>query len=150
MAGPPLGVVQIVPLCAQAPPASPSGPAAARQPVTFNKDIAPIVFKSCATCHRPGGGAPFTLLTYDDVRRHSQQIALVTRTRYMPPWKPEPTHGEFSGVRRLSDQELALIQQWVEHGIPQGEPNDLPPAPRWAGDWQLGSPDLIVGMPEPY
>jgi Flp pilus assembly protein TadD/mono/diheme cytochrome c family protein len=145
-----IGFVQMVTLCAQDPPASPSGPTAARQPVTFNRDIAPIVFKNCVTCHRPGGGAPFTLLTYDDVRRRAQQVALVTRTRYMPPWKPEPNHGEFSGVRRLSDQALDLIQQWVDQGIPQGEPDDLPPAPRWAGDWQLGSPDLIVSMREPY
>jgi Flp pilus assembly protein TadD/mono/diheme cytochrome c family protein len=145
-----IGVAQMITLCAQDPPASRSGRAADPRPVTFNTDIAPIVLKNCATCHRPGGGAPFTLLTYDDVRRRAQQVALVTRTRYMPPWKPDPNHGEFSGVRRLSDQELDLIQQWVEQGIPQGEPNDLPPAPRWSGDWQLGSPDLIVTMPEPY
>ena len=118
IAGTIVGFVRIVALCAQDPAPSPSGPAAARQPVTFNRDIAPIVFTNCATCHRPGGGAPFTLLTYDDVRRRAQQVALVTRTRYMPPWKPEPDHGEFSGVRRLSNQEIALIQQWIAQGIP--------------------------------
>ena len=118
--------------------------------VTFTRDIAPMVFAHCATCHRPGEAAPFSLLTYDEVRRRAQQIALTTKTRSMPPWKPEPGYGEFAGARRLSDRQVELIQQWVDLGAPEGDANDLPPAPRWAGGWQLGTPDLIVSMPEPY
>ena len=118
--------------------------------VTFTRDIAPMVFAHCATCHRPGEAAPFSLLTYDDVRRRSQQIALMTMNRSMPPWKPEPGYGEFAGARRLSDRQIELVQQWVELGAPEGDAGDLPPAPRWASGWQLGKPDLVVSMPEPY
>src|SRR5712691_2248782 len=118
--------------------------------VSFARDIAPIVFAHCASCHRPGEAAPFSLLTYDEVRRRAQLIAVMTKNRSMPPWKPEPGYGEFAGERRLSDRQVELIQQWVELGTPEGDVNDLPPAPRWAGDWQLGKPDLVVSMPEPY
>ena len=118
--------------------------------VTFTRDIAPIVFAHCATCHRPGEPAPFSLLTYDDVRRRARQVALLTKNRSMPPWKPEPGYGEFAGARRLSDQQVELIRQWVELGAPEGDASDLPPAPRWASGWQLGTPDLVVAMPEPY
>ena len=118
--------------------------------VTFTKDIAPIVFAHCATCHRPGEAAPFSLLAYADVRRRAQQIALMTKNRSMPPWKPEPGYGEFAGARRLRDRQVELIQQWVDLGAPEGDASDLPPAPRWASGWQLGKPDLVVSMPEPY
>src|SRR5207244_12047592 len=87
---------------------------------------------------------------YDDVRRRGQLMAAMTKSRSMPPWKPEPGYGEFAGERRLSDRQVELIQQWVELDTPEGDVKDLPSAPRWAGDWQLGKPDLVVSMPEPY
>ena len=118
--------------------------------VTFNKDIAPIVFDHCASCHRPEGGAPFSLLTYEDARRRAALIAQATGNRQMPPWKPEPGFGEFAGERRLTDEQLALIQRWVEDGAQAGDRSDLPPMPQLPDDWQLGKPDLIVTMPEPY
>src|SRR6476646_24965 len=74
--------------------ASPSVAGAQTRP-TFNKDIAPIVWAQCASCHRPGEIGPFSLLTYDDVRRRATQIAAVTSRRIMPPWKPEAGKGEF-------------------------------------------------------
>src|SRR5687768_4480140 len=74
-------------------------------PVTFTRDVAPIVFQSCASCHRPAGSAPFSLLTYEDVRTRADQIVAATARRFMPPWKPEPGHGEFVGARRLTDQQ---------------------------------------------
>jgi mono/diheme cytochrome c family protein len=118
--------------------------------VTFNKDIAPIVFAECATCHRPGEVAPFPLLTYQDVKKRAEQIHDVTAKRYMPPWKSVPGHGEFRGERRLSDEELGLIDQWVRSGAPEGKASDLPPIPKFPEGWQLGKPDLIVTMPEAY
>ena len=87
-------------------------------PLTFNKDIAPIIFQSCAECHHPGGPAPFSLLGYEDVKNRAKQIAIVTRSRYMPPWPPEPGYGEFIGERRLSDEQIRSIQQWVDQGGP--------------------------------
>ena len=124
--------------------------AAAQPPLTFNRDIAPIVWARCASCHRPGEIGPFSLLTYDDVRRHATQIAAVTARRIMPPWKPAAGKGEFQNDRRLTDEELQSIQQWIASGAPAGDAADLPPMPNWADGWRLGSPDVIVRMPEAY
>jgi tetratricopeptide (TPR) repeat protein len=118
------------------------------QSTTFTKHVAPIVFARCAPCHRPGGPAPFSLVTYEEVRRRAAQIGEVTKNRYMPPWKPEPGVGEFVGNRRLSDGEIATIDAWVRGGAPEGDPAALPKVPRWAPGWQLGEPDLIVSVPE--
>jgi Flp pilus assembly protein TadD/mono/diheme cytochrome c family protein len=121
--------------------------AAASQP-TFTRDIAPIVYTNCATCHRPGEAAPFSLLTYADVKGRARQIAEVTSDRYMPPWPPEPGHGEFEGERRLSDAQIATIKRWVDAGAPEGDPGDLPPQPSFPSGWHLGRPDLVVAMPK--
>ena len=120
------------------------------QAVTFSRDIAPVVYRSCTECHRPNGNAPFSLLTYDDVRSRARRIHDVTLQRYMPPWKPEPgASSDFSGSRRLSDDELDLISRWAQDGFLEGDPRDLPVEPRWDSEWRLGKPDLIVTL-EPY
>src|SRR5215469_12656275 len=93
---------------------------------TFNKDIAPLIFEHCAACHRPGEAGPFSLLSYQDVRRHATQIVSVTRQRYMPPWLPEPGYGDFAGERRLSDAQISTIAEWVQQGMPEGARSDLP------------------------
>jgi tetratricopeptide (TPR) repeat protein/mono/diheme cytochrome c family protein len=124
--------------------------AATTRGVTFNRDIAPIVHQHCAICHRPGGGAPFNLLTYADARRRATLIVAATRSRYMPPWKPEPQADDFAGVRRLDDRQLALLQQWVDDGATEGAPEDLPALPQWPSGWQLGEPDVVIALPEPY
>jgi Flp pilus assembly protein TadD len=139
--------------------------------VTFNKDIAPILFAKCATCHRPiegtagdsaraaaapllgplcVAGAPFSLLDYQSAHAHASEIAVATRTRAMPPWLPEPGHGRFLNERRLQDDEIALIQRWVEQGAPEGNPADKPPPPVWRDGWQLGTPDLVLTASEPF
>lgn len=118
--------------------------------VTFTRDIAPIVFQECAGCHRPGQSAPFALLTYQEVRKHARLIAEVTQRRYMPPWLPEPGYSEFSGDRRLSQEQIDLIQRWVSEGMVEGNPKDLPPQPTWSEGWLLGQPDLVVTMPQAY
>ena len=84
---------------------------AATPRVEFYRDIAPIVYSNCSPCHRPGESASFPLLSYDDVKRRAAQIAAVTKRRYMPPWLPEPGHGEFAEERRLTDQQIDLIQR---------------------------------------
>jgi tetratricopeptide (TPR) repeat protein/mono/diheme cytochrome c family protein len=118
--------------------------------VTFNRDIAPILYAHCATCHRPGEIGPFSLLTYRDARQHVTQIVDATRRRVMPPWKPEAGKGDFIGARVLSADEIHLIEQWAADGAPEGSASDLPPAPQWTSRWQLGTPDLVVTMPDAY
>jgi len=118
--------------------------------VTFSKDIAPVIFRHCASCHRPGQAAPFALLSYADVKKNARTIAKATQSRYMPPWLPEPGHGDFMDERQLSEEDIGLINQWVNEGTAEGDPKDLPPLPTWPDGWQLGKPDLVVQMAEPY
>jgi mono/diheme cytochrome c family protein len=100
------------------------------QDVTFNRDIAPIIYRNCVPCHRPGESGPFPLLTYADVKDHGRQIVAATRARYMPPWLTEPGYGEFVGERRLTDAEIGLIDRWFQSESPEGDPRDLPPPPK--------------------
>ncbi|MGA9568355.1 MAG: tetratricopeptide repeat protein [Candidatus Korobacteraceae bacterium] len=118
--------------------------------VTFNRDIAPIVYHYCASCHRPGEAGPFPLLTYEDVKKHGHQIVAVTQTRFMPPWLPEPQDIKFADERRLSDDQIAKIPAWVDQGMLEGKPSDLPPKPKFVEGWQLGQPDLILKAEKPY
>ncbi len=117
--------------------------------VTFNHDIAPIVYRNCSGCHRPGESAPFSLLSYDDVKRRAPLIAAVTKRRYMPPWLPEAGHGEFAEERRLTDAEIQAIQDWVKDGAPLG-PGATPAPPKFKDEWQLGTPDLILRVSQPF
>jgi tetratricopeptide (TPR) repeat protein len=113
---------------------------------TFSRDVAPILFKHCAACHQPDGPGPFSVLTYDEVRRRATQIAAVTRAGIMPPRKAEPGPGEFVGQERLSPADIATIQKWVDAGAAEGNPADRPPVRAQSG-WQLGVPDLVVRSP---
>lgn len=117
--------------------------------VTFNKDIAPLVWKHCAGCHRPGEVAPFSLLTFHEVAKRAGQIQEVTAQQIMPPWKPVPGHGEFANGRRLTADEIALVAAWVTGGAQEGNPADLPAAPAFPEGWQLGKPDLVITLAEP-
>ena len=124
---------------------------ASAQTPTFARDVAPILFTECATCHRPGEVGGFSLLTFADARPRAAAIARATRTRAMPPWKPDQVAGaDFVGARRLDAGQLDLIERWVSLGSPEGNPADLPPPPVFPAGWQLGEPDLIVSMPEPF
>lgn len=123
---------------------------ASAQEVTFTKDIAPIVFTSCVSCHRQGGPAPFSLTTYDEVRRRATQIATVTKSRFMPPWKVEPGVSHFVGQDPLTDAQIATLEAWAKNGTPQGEPAALPPVPQLPAGWLLGKPDLIVKPARAY
>jgi hypothetical protein len=116
---------------------------------TYNKDIAPILHENCAGCHRPGEVAPFSLLTYQDTAKRAALIASVTKSHVMPPWKPEPGYGEFRDVRRLTDAQIALIQQWASNGSPEGD-GPKPTPPHFTEGWQIGQPDRVVTIPAKF
>ena len=118
--------------------------------VTFTRDIAPLVFDRCASCHQPGGLGPFSLLTYASARQHASQIGLLTKSRVMPPWRAMSDYGEFVGQHPLSEAEIDLIQRWIAQGAIEGDPRDLPPAPKLTDGWELGKPDLVVTLAEPF
>src|SRR5215212_9917507 len=118
--------------------------------VTFNKDVAPIVFARCSGCHRPGQAAPFSLLTYQDVQKRAKLVAEVVEKRYMPPWLPDKDCAPFTGDPSLTANQIETIRRWVLLGVEQGQPADLPPLSKWSEGWHLGTPDLIVKMPQPY
>ncbi len=118
--------------------------------VTFAKNIAPIVYQNCASCHRPGQSGPFSLLSYEDARRHARQIADVTKRRFMPPWQPQQGYGQFEDERRLTANEIALLQQWAAQGAPAGNLAKAPPAPVFSSEWELGKPDLILHVKQPF
>ncbi len=142
-----LALALTVPACRGA--AVPAAPEARVVP-TFTRDVAPIVFTHCAPCHRPGQAAPFTLLSYADVRARADEIADAIRSRQMPPWLPAPGPPAFIGERRLSDLQISTIAGWVDGGAIEGRADDLPRAPVWPEGWQLGTPDLVLTPPRPY
>jgi Tfp pilus assembly protein PilF len=117
--------------------------------VTFNRDVAPLMFRSCATCHRPGEAAPFPLLSYSDAKKHARQMVEVTRSRAMPPWLPEPQPLKFADDLRLADIDIRLIARWVEQGAIEGDAHDLPAPPKFVEGWRLGKPDLILTANKP-
>jgi len=117
---------------------------------TFNTDIAPILYANCTTCHRPGEVAPFPLLSYQDAAKRASLIAGAVSGRFMPPWKAEPGYGDFLGERRLSDAQIALIQDWAKAGAPEGDPSAKPAPPKFVDGWQGGQPDQVLTMPAKY
>ncbi len=119
-------------------------------PVTFNKEIAPMLWQNCGTCHRSGQIGSFDLTTYAEVRPRARQIVRAVKSRRMPPWKPEAGHGNFVGARMLASEQIALIERWADQGSLEGHSRDLPTPPAWSPGWQTGQPDLVVSMPEGY
>jgi tetratricopeptide (TPR) repeat protein len=141
------GVLALACLCLFASSATFGEPPHAADAVTFSRDVAPIVFHNCAGCHHPGEAAPFSLLTYDDVRRHARQIVDVTEKRFMPPWLPTEGRDVFERARRLSDRDLQTLKQWVEAGMPAGTQSQTPAVPVFTAGWQTGTPDLVLESP---
>ena len=129
--------------------AAQTAPAAAdTAPVTFNQHIAPILHGHCAQCHRPGGAGPFALLTFADASRRAAQLAAVTRSGFMPPWKADGHPGEFVAQPRLTTEQVAAIARWA--AAPVEGPGRPPAPPRWPEGWYLGEPDLVVTLPDGY
>src|SRR5260370_4715502 len=117
-------------------------------PVTFTKDVAPILYKSCVECHRPTMFAPMSLLTYEEARPYARSIKQRVVARVMPPWGADPAHGTFKNDPRLSQAEIDTIAAWVDGGAANGDDADLPKAPQFADGWTIGTPDAVVTIEE--
>jgi hypothetical protein len=117
---------------------------------TFAKDVAPILYRNCTTCHRPAGQAPFSLMDYDSAVKHVDEIGDAVGAGVMPPWHAAGAHGVFRNDRRLSDTDKQTILDWTNSGAKLGNPADLPPKPEYATGWAIGTPDAIVEMPEDF
>jgi len=118
--------------------------------VTYSKHVAPILFKHCASCHRPGEIGPFPLLEYKDAARRAGHLREVTSEGRMPPWKAAPQEHRFRDERRLTDEEKRTIARWADSGAKEGDPKDLPALPKFPEGWQLGSPDVVLKMAKPF
>jgi tetratricopeptide (TPR) repeat protein len=118
--------------------------------VTFSGQVAPIIFRHCAPCHQAGQLAPFSLLSYGEVRSEAERILAAIEDRRMPPWLPEPGHGDFANARALTAAEVDVIRRWVRDGAPEGDPAELPSVQIASAGWQLGQPDLVLELPEQY
>ena len=117
---------------------------------TFTRDVAPILYANCVTCHRPGEIAPMSLITYQDVRPWARAISKKVVDRVMPPWHADAPAGTFANERKLTAAEIATIEKWTTNGAPEGIPRELPPAPTFAQGWGIGKPDVIFEMQEEY
>ncbi len=128
-----------------------AGAAAAQERApTFHRDLAPVVYAKCSVCHHEGGGAPFALVDFEDVRKRATQIVTVTQGRIMPPWLPAPGENEFQDDRSLSAEEIELFRRWAEGGKLEGDPSAGPPPPTFTREWRLGTPDLVLEIPAGY
>jgi mono/diheme cytochrome c family protein len=116
-------------------------------PVTFTRDVAPILYKNCTVCHHPNDIAPMSLMTYKEARPWAAAIREAVVQRKMPPWHADPHVGDFINDARLSDQEIATIVAWVKSGAPEGDPKDLPLAPEYRDGWHI-KPDVVLTIPE--
>jgi len=131
---------------AQAPNRAATDPGAP----TFTRDVAPIMFTKCASCHRPGEVAPMALLSFADARPWASAIKQKVSTRAMPPWHADPAHGTFRNDLRLSDREIDTIVKWVDGGAREGDPSALPALPKFPEGWQIGKPDAVFEMTEDF
>lgn len=119
-------------------------------PVTYYRDIAPVLQQRCVRCHRPGQVAPFALTSYDAAAAWAEMIREVVDERRMPPWHADPRYGAFANDPRLSEAERRVIDRWVETGAPAGNPADEPAPVVFSDNWHISGPDLVLAMPEPF
>jgi hypothetical protein len=117
---------------------------------TFSENIAPIIYKNCSPCHRPGSVAPFNLITYADVKKHAKTILLTVESRLMPPWPADVSYSHFRDEKVLTDEEIQMIKKWVENDSPEGDPSKVPSPPSFPQNSNFGKPDFVLTMKEPY
>jgi hypothetical protein len=117
---------------------------------TFSKDVAPILYKNCVSCHRPGEMAPMSLLTYDQARPYARSIRARIELGTMPPWHAVAPAGTFLNEPRMTAAEKRTLVEWASNGTPQGDPKDMPPTPAFPAGWTIGTPDTVLTMAQPY
>jgi hypothetical protein len=122
---------------------------AADTPVTFNKDVLPILQRECQVCHRPGEIGPMPFLTYEGTRPWAKSIKEAVLSKKMPPWFADPKYGHFTNERRLSESEIATLVAWANNGAPEGDPKDKPGQVAFRDGWNI-RPDLILKFPKPF
>jgi hypothetical protein len=125
-------------------------PSMAADAPTFTENVAPILYQNCVVCHRPGGGGPFALISYEDAAKRGRLIAEVTARRFMPPWHATSEYGSFTGERRLASEQIKVLADWAAHGMARGEARKMPTVPHFSDGWQLGEPDLVLELPEGF
>ena len=118
--------------------------------ITYTRHIAPIVDQHCVRCHRPGRIAPFTLTSYDDVSAWAETMCEVMDDGRMPPWHANPQYGHFANDSHMPTADKRLFRQWVDNGMPEGDPADLPEPTKYAEGWQIPTPDVVLRMPKPF
>ena len=116
--------------------------------VTFTRDVAPILYKRCVTCHHPGDIAPMSLLTYKDARPWAAAIKEAVLSRKMPPWKADPHYGKWANDPSLTPEEVRTITAWVDGAKAEGDPKLMPAPPQFPEGWKIGKPDVVLAIPE--
>lgn len=134
-----IGLIPSVALADDAP--APAAP-------TYSGDVAPILFASCAGCHRPGQIAPMSLLSYEETRPWVKSIRASVVKREMPPWDADPAHGHWANDISLTDAQIDAITKWIDAGAPEGDRAKTPAAPQFAASWENGEPDMVIDLPE--
>src|SRR5581483_9601580 len=117
---------------------------------TYSKDAAPIFQRHCQSCHRPGEVGPMPLLTYSQARPWAKAIKEAVLTKKMPPWFADPKYGHFRNDPSMTQQEIDTLVAWVDKGAPEGDPADAPKPKEFSTGWNIGEPDAVVEMPNPY
>ncbi len=119
-------------------------------PVTFHKDVLPILQRSCQNCHRPGEAAPMSFLSYQQVRPWAKAIKAAVVIRKMPPWPADPHYGKFSNERALKDSDINTLVAWADSGAPEGKSSEAPLPVRFTDGWNIAKPDQVFEMPAPF
>ena len=120
------------------------------RPVTFARDVAPVLQRNCQGCHRPGEAAPFSLLTYEQARPWAKAMKEAVVLKKMPPWFADPAYGKFSNDRSMAQKDAEMLATWADAGAPEGDPKDLPAPAKFEDGWSIPKPDAVITFPQPF
>jgi mono/diheme cytochrome c family protein len=116
---------------------------------TFYRDVVPVLQQHCQACHRTGGIAPFSLVTYEDTKPWAQAIKKATQSKDMPPWFADPRFGKWADDPSLTPEQISTLAAWADTGAPAGDPHDAPASNKWYESWNIPKPDVVIRMPKP-